>query len=172
MWRCRRFCDNCGERHLEIHTRLDGDLTRRFAHTLVQDARRMSIREDSRHDAVGWHRIMRLVDAESARVAKRRRCAAVPEVTGGRDVDTRRHSALTMVAYGETGRSSLRIEARLGFGTYSIRGVLTLRQRLDSVEKPIRGNATTKPEPKLQLKLQLAPPASDSEIQRALRPVI
>ena len=36
VWRRRRFvCSNCGERHLEDHTRFAGGLTRRFAHRLV-----------------------------------------------------------------------------------------------------------------------------------------
>ena len=74
VWRRRRFCcGNCGERHLEDHTQFQGGLTRRFARRLVADATVMSIRAASRHHGVGWHRIMRLVSAEAARVAERRR---------------------------------------------------------------------------------------------------
>ena len=75
VWRRRRFvCSNCGERHLEDHTKFAGGVGRRFAHRLVQDARRMSIRAASRHHGVGWHRnILRLVKAHSKRVAKRSR---------------------------------------------------------------------------------------------------
>ena len=74
VWRRRRFeCGNCGERHLEDYDQFAGGLTRRFARRLVADARVMSIRAASRHHGVGWHRIMGLVRAEAAQVAKRRR---------------------------------------------------------------------------------------------------
>ena len=78
VWCRRRFeCGNCGERHLEDHDQFAGGLTRRFARRLVADARVMSIRAASRHHGVGWHRIMGLVRAEAAQVAKRRRARPV-----------------------------------------------------------------------------------------------
>ena len=74
VWRRRRFwCGNCGERHLEDHDQFRAGLTRRLARRLVRDARVMSIRAVARHHGVGWHRIMGLVRAHSARVAERRR---------------------------------------------------------------------------------------------------
>ena len=74
VWRRRRFwCGNCGERHLEDHDQFRAGLTRRLARRLVRDARVMSIRAVARHHGVGWHRIMGLVRARSARVAERRR---------------------------------------------------------------------------------------------------
>ena len=70
VWRRRRFwCGNREERHLESHDQFQGSLTRR----LVEDARAMSIRAVARRSGVGWHRIMALVRAHSARVAERRR---------------------------------------------------------------------------------------------------
>ena len=72
---CRRrrfWCGNCEERHLEEHAQFEGGLTRRFARRLVRDAKAMSIRAVARRHGVGWHRIMRLVRAEAARVEKRR----------------------------------------------------------------------------------------------------
>ena len=66
-----------------------------------EDARRMSIRAVARRHGVGWHRIMRLVRAESARVAKRRRarpCRVLLAETSIR----RRHRYVTVAACGET----------------------------------------------------------------------
>lgn len=45
VWIRRRFvCENCDERHLEIHPEFEGGLTRRLARGLVADAKAMSIR--------------------------------------------------------------------------------------------------------------------------------
>jgi len=113
VWRRRRFvCSNCGERHLEDHTKFAGGLTRRFAHRLVQDARRMSIRAASRHHGVGWHRIMRLVDAEAARVAKRRRARPCRVLLVDETSIRRRHRYVTVVACGDTGKVLAMIEGR------------------------------------------------------------
>lgn len=113
VWRRRRFvCSNCGERHLEDHTKFAGGLTRRFAHRLVQDARRMSTRAASRHHGVGWHRIMRLVDAEAARVAKRRRARPCRVLLVDETSIRRRHRYVTVVACGDTGKVLAMIEGR------------------------------------------------------------
>ena len=105
VWRRRRFCcGNCGERHLEDHTQFQGGLTRRFAHRLVQDARVMSIRAASRHHGVGWHRIMRLVSAEAARVAERRRARLCRVLLVDETSIRRRHRYVTVVACGESGK--------------------------------------------------------------------
>ncbi len=113
VWNRRRFvCSNCGERHLEVHTKFDGGLTRRFVHRLVQDARRMSIRAASRHHGVGWHRIMRLVDAHSARVAKRRRAQVCRVLLVDETSIRRRHRYVTVVACGDTGKVLAMIEGR------------------------------------------------------------
>ena len=82
------MCSPYGERHLEDHTRFAGGIGRRLAHRLVQDARRMSIRAASRHHGVGWHRnILWLVDAEAARVAKRRQARPCRVLLVDQDID-------------------------------------------------------------------------------------
>ena len=68
VWRRRRFvCERCGERHLEDHPEIEGNVTARLARSLERDARAMSIREvarRSRFSLVDWHFIMGLVRAE------------------------------------------------------------------------------------------------------------
>ena len=113
VWRRRRFwCDNCEERHLEDHAQFRGGLTRRFAHRLVQDARRMSIRAASRHHGVGWHRIMRLVRAHSKRVAKARRARPCRVLLVDETSIRRRHRYVTVVACGDSGKVLAMIEGR------------------------------------------------------------
>ena len=113
VWRRRRFwCENCKERHLEEHAQFRAGLTRRFAHRLVQDARRMSIRAASRHHGVGWHRIMGLVRAESARVATRRRARPVRVLLVDETSIRRRHRYVTVVACGDTGKVLAMIDGR------------------------------------------------------------
>ena len=113
VWRRRRFwCHNCKERHLEEHAQFQRGLTRRFARRLVRDARRMSIRAASRHHGVGWHRIMGLVRAESARVAKRRRARPVRVLLVDETSIRRRHRYVTVVACGDTGKVLAMIDGR------------------------------------------------------------
>ena len=113
VWRRRRFvCSNCEERHLEDHTKFNGGLTRRLAHRLVQDARRMSIRAASRHHGVGWHRIMGLVRAHSKQEAKRRRARPCRVLLVDETSIRRRHRYVTVVACGETGKVLAMIEGR------------------------------------------------------------
>ena len=103
LWRRRRFvCDNCGGRHLETHAEFDGGLTRRFARQLVEDATVMSIRAASRRHGVGWHRIMKLVRAHSARVAERRRVRRCRVLLVDETSIRRRHRYVTVVACGDT----------------------------------------------------------------------
>ena len=113
VWRRRRFwCGNCEERHLEDHAQFGAGLTRRFARRLVKDARVMSIRAVSRHHGVGWHRIMGLVRAESARVAKRRRARPVRVLLVDETSIRRRHRYVTVVACGESGKVLAMIPGR------------------------------------------------------------
>ena len=114
VWNRRRFvCSNCGERHPDVHTKFDGGIGRRFVHRLVQDARRMSIRAASRPHGVGWHRnILRLVDAHSARVAKRRRAQVCRVLLVDETSIRRRHRYVTVVACGDTGKVLAMIEGR------------------------------------------------------------
>ena len=113
VWRRRRFvCGNCGERHLEDHAQLRGGLTRRFARRLVRDARVMSIRAASRHHGVGWHRIMGLVRAESARVAERRRARPCRVLLVDETSIRRRHRYVTVVASGDNGEVLAMIPGR------------------------------------------------------------
>ena len=113
VWRrCRFWCGNCKERHLEEHAQFQRGLTRRFAHRLVRDARRMSIRAASRHHGVGWHRIMGLVRAESARVATRRRARPVRVLLVDETSIRRRHRYVTVVACGDTGKVLAMIDGR------------------------------------------------------------
>ena len=103
VWRRRRFwCGNCGGRHLENHDQFDGSLTRRFSRRLVEDARAMSIRAVARRSGVGWHRIMALVRAHSARVAKRRRIRPCRVLLVDETSIRRRHRYVTVVACGDT----------------------------------------------------------------------
>ncbi len=114
VWNRRRFvCSNCGERHPDVHTKFDGGIGRRFVHRLVQDARRMSIRAASRPHGVGWHRnILRLVDAHSARVAKRRRAQVCRVLLVDETSIRRRHRYVTVVACGDSGKVLAMIEGR------------------------------------------------------------
>ena len=106
----RFVCSNCEERHLEVHTRFDGGLTRRFVHRLVQDARRMSIRAASRHHGVGWHRnILRLVSVHSERVAKRRRARPCRVLLVDETSIRRRHRYVTVVACADVGRAAVHV---------------------------------------------------------------
>ena len=113
VWRRRRFwCGNCEERHLEDHDQFQAGLTRRFAHRLIQDARRMSIRAASRHHGVGWHRIMGLVRTEAARVAKRRRAQPCRVLLVDETSIRRRHRYVTVVACGDSGKVLAMIPGR------------------------------------------------------------
>ena len=113
VWRRRRFeCGNCRERHLEDHAQFAGGLTRRFARRLVRDARVMSIRAVARHHGVGWHRIMGLVRAEAARVAKRRRARPTRVLLVDETSIRRRHRYVTVVASGDTGKVLAMIPGR------------------------------------------------------------
>ena len=94
----------CGERHLEDHTQFQGGLTRRFARRLVADATVMSIRAASRHHGVGWHRIMRLVSAEAAGMAERRRARPCRVLLVDETSIHRRHRYVTVVACGDSGK--------------------------------------------------------------------
>ena len=103
VWRRRRFwCRNCEERHLEEHDQFQGSLTRRLSRRLVEDARAMSIRAVARRHGVGWHRIMALVRAHSARVAKRRRVRPCRVLLVDETSIRRRHRYVTVVACGDT----------------------------------------------------------------------
>ena len=88
-----------GKRHLEDHDQFRAGLIRRLAHRLVQDARVMSIRAASRHHGVGWHRIMGLVRAESARVADRRRARLCRVLLVDETSIRHRHRYVTVVAW-------------------------------------------------------------------------
>jgi len=113
VWRRRRFCcGNCGERHLEDHDQFQAGLTRRLARRLVADARVMSIRAASRHHGVGWHRIMGLVRAHSARVAQRRRARPCRVLLVDETSIQRRHRYVTVVACGDTGEVLAMIPGR------------------------------------------------------------
>ena len=113
VWRRRRFwCGNCEERHLENHDQFQAGLTRRFARRLVRDARVMSIRAVARHHGVGWHRIMGLVSAESARVAERRRARLCRVLLVDETSIRRRHRYVTVVACGDTGEVLAMIPGR------------------------------------------------------------
>ncbi len=104
VWRRRRFaCESCGDRHLEDHPEIEGNVTARLARSLERDARCMSIREVARRSGFSWHFIMGLVrlSAERALVHRRRmRCRVVlVDETSLR----RRHRYVTMVSDGESG---------------------------------------------------------------------
>ena len=101
-----------GERHLEDHDQFQAGLTRRFARRLVRDARVMSIRAVARHHGVGWHRIMGLVRAESARVAKRRRARLCRVLLVDETSIRRRHRYVTVVACGDSGEVLAMIPGR------------------------------------------------------------
>ena len=113
VWRRRRFwCGNCEERHLEDHAQFRAGLTRRFVRRLVRDARVMSIRAVSRHRGVGWHRIMGLVRAHSARVAERRRARPCRVLLVDETSIRKRHRYVTVVACGDTGKVLAMIPGR------------------------------------------------------------
>ena len=113
VWQRRRFwCGNCEERHLEDHAQFQGGLTRRLARRLVRDARVMSIRAVARHHGVGWHRIMRLVRAEAARVGKRRRARRARVLLVDETSIRRRHRYVTVVASGYSGEVLAMIPGR------------------------------------------------------------
>ena len=113
VWRRRRFwCGNCEERHLEKHAQFGAGLTRRFARRLVKDATVMSIRAVARHHGVGWHRIMGLVRAHSARVAQRRRARPTRVLLVDETSIRRRHRYVTVVACGDTGKVLAMIPGR------------------------------------------------------------
>ena len=113
VWRRRRFwCGNCGERHLEDHDQFQGGLTHRLARRLVKDARVMSIRAVARHHGVGWHRIMGVVRAHSARVAERRRVRPCRVLLVDETSIRRRHRYVTVVACGDTGKVLAMIPGR------------------------------------------------------------
>ena len=72
----------------------------------------MSIRVACRHHGVGWHRIMGLVRAESARVAERRRARPVRVLLVDETSIRRRHRYVTVVACGDTGKVLAMIDGR------------------------------------------------------------
>ena len=113
VWRRRRFeCGNCGERHLEDHDQFQAGLSRRFADRLVADVRVMSIRAASRHHGVGWHRIMGLVRAEAAQVAKRRRARPARVLLVDETSIRRRHRYVTVIVCGDSGKILAMIPGR------------------------------------------------------------
>ena len=72
----------------------------------------MSIRAVARHHGVGWHRIMGLVRAHSARVAKRRRVRPCRVLLVDETSIRRRHRYVTVVASGDTGEVLAMIPGR------------------------------------------------------------
>ena len=66
----------------------------------------------ARHHGVGWHRIMGLVSAESARVAERRRARLCRVLLVDETSIRRRHRYVTVVACGDTGEVLAMIPGR------------------------------------------------------------
>ncbi len=104
VWRRRRFsCERCGERHLEDHPEIEGNVTARLARSLERDARAMSIREVARRSGFSWHFIMGLVRASAARALTHRRRMRCRVLLVDETSMRRRHRYVTMVSDGESG---------------------------------------------------------------------
>lgn len=104
VWHRRRFiCDNCAERHLEVHDAFEGKLTRRLARQLVADAKVMSIRAVARRHRLGWSTVMSLVTAWSTLVAAHRRGRRCRVLLVDETSMRRRHRYVTVLQNGETG---------------------------------------------------------------------
>ncbi len=104
IWRRRRFsCDNCGERHLEDHPEIEGNVTARLARSLERDARCMSIREVCRRSGFSWHFVMGLVHAAAERALRHRRRMRCRVLLVDETSLRRRHRYVTMVSDGESG---------------------------------------------------------------------
>ena len=113
VWVRRRFsCDNCDERHLEIHTEFEGGLTRRLARGLVADAKVMSIRAVMRRHGLDWHLIQNLVTAWSALVAEHRRSRRCRVLLVDETSMRKRHRYVTVIQDGETGQILAMVEHR------------------------------------------------------------
>lgn len=103
-WVRRRFCcDNCGERHLEVHPAFEGRVTARLARALVADAQVMAIRAVARRHRVGWSTVMGLVRGWAELVAAHRRRARCRVLLVDETSMRRRHRYVTVVQNGETG---------------------------------------------------------------------
>ena len=104
VWRRRRFsCERCGERHLEDHPEIEGNVTARLARSLERDARAMSIREVARRSGFSWQPIMGLVRAAAARSLTHRRRMRCRVLLVDETSLRRRHRYVTMVSDGESG---------------------------------------------------------------------
>ena len=113
VWVRRRFsCDNCDERHLEIHTEFEGGLTVRGARSLVADAKVMSIRAVMRRHGLDWHLIQNLVTAWSALVAEHRRSRRCRVLLVDETSMRKRHRYVTVIQDGETGQILAMVEHR------------------------------------------------------------
>ena len=105
VWIRRRFsCDNCDERHLEIHPEFEGGLTRRLARGLVADAKVMSIRAVVRRHGLDWHLIQALVTSWSATVAEHRRARRCRVLLVDETSMRKRHRYVTVIQDGDTGQ--------------------------------------------------------------------
>jgi transposase len=104
VWLRRRFCcDNCGERHLEVHDEFEGRLTRRMARQVVADAKVMSVRAVARRHRISWAAAMDLVAVWSALVAAQRRARRCRVLLVDETSMRRRHRYVTVLQNGETG---------------------------------------------------------------------
>jgi transposase len=104
VWRQRRFeCENCGERHTEEHPEIEGKVTRRFARSLVRDAKHLTIRELTRRHGLSWHFVMNLVRSWSTRVGEQRRTRRCRVLLVDETSLRRRHRYVTVLCNGETG---------------------------------------------------------------------
>jgi transposase len=104
VWRRRRFvCEGCGDRHLEDHPEIAGNLTARLARFLERDAKCMSIREVCRRTGFSWHFVMGLVRAAAARALTHRRRLRCRVLLIDETSLRRRHRYVTMVSDGESG---------------------------------------------------------------------
>lgn len=113
VWIRRRFaCDNCDERHLEIHPEFEGGLTRRLARGLVADAKVMSIRAVVRRHGLDWHLIQALVSAWSTLVAEHRRARRCRVLLVDETSMRKRHRYVTVIQDGETGQILAMVEHR------------------------------------------------------------
>jgi transposase len=104
VWLRRRFaCDNCGQRHLEVHDQFEGRLTRRMARQVVADAKVMSVRAVARRHRISWTAAMDLISLWSALVAARRRARRCRVLLVDETSMRRRHRYVTVLQDGETG---------------------------------------------------------------------
>jgi hypothetical protein len=104
VWLRRRFaCDNCGQRHLEVHDEFEGRLTRRMVRQVVADAKVMSVRAVARRHRISWAAAMDLISLWSALVAARRRARRCRVLLVDETSMRRRHRYVTVQQDGETG---------------------------------------------------------------------